>query len=183
MATETASLPIYHRGDPLDIPLIDQHLVNMLSPRITSAIRYAFPELYLDWTTGVSTDESTPRNAPFIRKRWVEMLLHISLLLGSCQIRRKVVRTNGSNNNEMNIYLATPAMKNLGMILQSTSNSNQQQSTASNSRQQQSTAINSNQQQSRKPASQQARKQGSHQVRQQGGKQQQATTSNNTQQR
>ena len=125
MAPETVALPTYHRGDPLDIPLIDQHLVHMLSPRITSAIRYAFPELYLDWTTGVSADESTSRSAPFIRKRWVEMLLHMSVLLGSCQVRRRG-GNSGSNNNEMNIYLATPAMKNLGMILQSTSNSNQQ---------------------------------------------------------
>ena len=51
---EAAPPPSYHRGDPLDIPLIDHHLlVHMLCPRITSAIRYAFPQLYLDWTTGV----------------------------------------------------------------------------------------------------------------------------------
>lgn len=97
----------YHRGDPLDIPLIDHHvIVHLLYPRITSAIRYAFPEIYLDWTTGVDADaDNTPRNAPVIRKRWVEMVLHISLLLGSCHLRRK------------SVYLETPAMKSLGMIL------------------------------------------------------------------
>ena len=118
MAEAAPPPPSYHRGDPLDIPLIDHHLlVHMLCPRITSAIRYALPQLYLDWTTGVSSDdESTSRNGPLhIRKRWVEMLLHTSLILGSCHFRRK--GKNGSSN-DMNVYLATPAMKNLGMILQ-----------------------------------------------------------------
>lgn len=103
--------PSYHRGDPLDIPLIDHHLlVHMLCPRITSAIRYAFPQLYLDWTTGVTAaeDDSASQSNPFLRKRWVEMLLHTSLLLGSYHFGGK-----GRDSS----YLATPAMKNLGMIL------------------------------------------------------------------
>ena len=128
-----AALPpplYYRRGDPLDIPLIDYHLlVHMLCPRITSAIRYAFPQLYLDWTTGVvaADDENAPsRSNRFIRKRWVEMILHTSLLLGSCQFRRK---RNNNNSNELSVYLATPAMKNLGMILRpAANNSNNQNS-------------------------------------------------------
>ena len=112
----------YHRGDPLDIPLIDQHLlVHLLCPRITSAIRYAFPQLYLEWTTGVAAaDNSNNRDGsssgPLIRKRWIEMLLHISLLVGSCHFSSK-----RNNSKETSVYLATPAMRNLGMILRPTS--------------------------------------------------------------
>ncbi|KAL7433825.1 hypothetical protein ACHAXM_003757 [Skeletonema potamos] len=124
-AAEALPPASYHLGDPLDIPLIDHHLlVHMLCPRITSAIRYAFPRLYLDWTTGVAADEDTSRNAPsFIRKRWVDMLLHTSLILGSCHFRRK-----RNNSKEMSVYLATPAMKNLGMILRPAANNNDQNS-------------------------------------------------------
>eukprot|EP00986_Skeletonema_menzelii_P007775 scaffold3096_cov138-Skeletonema_menzelii.AAC.2 len=105
----------YHRGDPLDIPLIDHHLlVHMLCPRITSAIRYAFPQLYLDWTTGViaaDNDSASHYNNPFIRKRWVEMLLHTSLIVGSCHFR------SNSNAKETSVHVETPAMKSLGMML------------------------------------------------------------------
>jgi hypothetical protein len=113
----------YHRGDPLDIPLIDQHLlVHLLCPRITSAIRYAFPQLYLEWTTGVAAADGDTNNrdgsssGPLIRKRWIEMLLHISLLVGSCHFSSK-----RNNSKETSVYLATPAMRNLGMILRPTS--------------------------------------------------------------
>lgn len=112
--------PMYHRGDPLDIPLIDHHLlVHMLCPRITSAIRYAFPQLYLDWTTGVDAaddDDSVSQNSPFLRKRWVEMLLHTSLILGSYHF--------GGKGRNSSYYLATPAMKNLGMILRPATDNN-----------------------------------------------------------
>lgn len=120
----------YHRGDPLDIPLIDQHLlVHLLCPRITSAIRYAFPQLYLEWTTGVAAaDDDTnnrdgsSRHGALIRKRWIEMLLQISLLVGSCHFSSKRQRNN-NNSKETSVYLATPAMRNLGMILRPTSTS------------------------------------------------------------
>ena len=114
----------YHHGDPLDIPLIDQHLlVHLLCPRITSAIRYAFPQLYLEWTTGVADDNNgSSGHGPLIRKRWIEMLLHISLLVGSCHFSSTRQR-NDNNSKETSVYLATPAMRNLGMILRPTSTS------------------------------------------------------------
>ena len=57
------------------------------------------------------------------------MLLHTSLILGSCHFRRK--GKNGSAQ-EMSLYLATPAMKNLGMILQPADDNNNHHPRSSN---------------------------------------------------
>ena len=102
--------------------------MHLLCPRITSAIRYAFPQLYLEWTTGVAAADDTnnrdgsSRHGVLIRKRWIEMVLHISMLVGSCHFSSKRQRNN-NNSKETSVYLATPAMRNLGMILRPTSTS------------------------------------------------------------
>jgi len=119
--------PVYRRGDPLDIPLIDNHLtVHLLFPRIINAIRWVYPQLYLDWSTGVtngviansSSDERPSETSriknPLMLKRMVEILLHAALLIGSSQIVQKH-RNDGLFDD--NITIRTPAMRNLGMFL------------------------------------------------------------------
>ena len=131
-----------HRSDPLDIPLIDGHFVtHMLMPRLINAVKLAFPQLYLDWMTGTTVpgpqaslvvaaenghpgaqrdshgDSFATSASPFqgkytlAWKRAGEALLHSCLLLASC---RSVLRLPLS---EKDISIATPAMKNLGMVL------------------------------------------------------------------
>ncbi|KAL7478033.1 hypothetical protein ACHAW6_003824 [Cyclotella cf. meneghiniana] len=127
------SPPVYRRGDPLDIPLIDNHLaVQLLFPRIVTAIRWVLPKLYLDWTTGRSSydivaidsltgnggshDLSGDRN-PFWWKRLVEIVLHSSLLLGSSRLVQGRAKDGCFASN---FWIQTPAMKNLGLFLSPT---------------------------------------------------------------
>jgi hypothetical protein len=116
----------YRRGDPLDIPLIDNHLAtNLLFPRIISAIRLVLPKLHLDWTTsadGGITNETNEVGSgiknPLLWKRLVEILLHTSLLLGSSQLLQK---RDNDGSLVGNISIRTPAMRNLGMFLKPSS--------------------------------------------------------------
>ena len=127
MASSQSHPPVYRRGDPLDIPLIDNHLAfHLLFPRITSAIRWVLPELHLDWTTGLhgaaitdSTRDETSSELnriknPYMLKRVAEILIHTSLLFGSSRLVRKQAN-DGSLVNSVSI--STPAMRNLGMFL------------------------------------------------------------------
>ncbi|KAL7528719.1 hypothetical protein ACHAXR_003050 [Thalassiosira sp. AJA248-18] len=145
-AAPTSQQPVsYHRGDPLDIPLIDGHLLtHLLLPRITSAIKLAFPRVYLDWTTGatasgsfaatvtaninngsnnnasassVAADARAPNNETkntLVWKRIVEGLLRTFLLLGSCH---HFYKRNSSRGGDDGILVSTPAMQSLGMFL------------------------------------------------------------------
>ncbi|KAL7438790.1 hypothetical protein ACHAXH_005363 [Discostella pseudostelligera] len=112
----------YHRGDPLDIPLIDHYLLTqLLFPRLVSAIQLAFPQVYLDWTTASSS--ITPNNSNYKTLRWkriVEGILRACLLVGSC--RRIIVRHQASSQHQKQPYrdreevsVITPAMHSLGM--------------------------------------------------------------------
>lgn len=120
-------LVVYRRGDPLDIPLIDNHLaIHLLFPRIINAIRWVLPELHLDWTTGshgaaitdatrdeTSSEWNRTKNS-FLLKRVAEIIIHTSLLFGSSQLVRK--QTN-DGSFVSSITVRTPAMRNLGMFL------------------------------------------------------------------
>ncbi|KAL3781016.1 hypothetical protein HJC23_007912 [Cyclotella cryptica] len=128
-----ASPLIHRRGDPLDIPLIDNHLaVQLLFPRIITSIRWVLPKLYLDWTTlnnsrnrlvmdnptgnGWSHDLNGVKN-PELWKRIVEIILHASLLLGSSRF----VQGRGKDGcYRSKFWIRTPAMKNLGLFLSPT---------------------------------------------------------------
>lgn len=126
-----APSPGCRRGDPLDIPLIDNHLaINLLFPRITSAIKWVLPSLHLDWTTsggGAIVDgvQHESRHSfhhvknPLLWKRLMEILLHTSLMLGSSQLIQRR-RKDGSLVSDISIR--TPAMRNLGVFLRPCSN-------------------------------------------------------------
>lgn len=146
MATTTPPLPtsIYHRGDPLDIPFIDNHLlIHLLFPRITNSIKWTFPQVYLDWTTGVTNENVAERvwdaNAndnrttlitatrnPLFWKKIVEILLQVSLVLGSCHRIHKHVESMGGQQSmdTDDIWVMTPAMKSLGMFLRPSATTN-----------------------------------------------------------
>ena len=121
----------YHRSDPLDIPLIDNHILShLLLPRIINSIKLAFPKVYLDWTTGTTSTTQNDNNAEessqdvslssLIRdslfwKRMVENTLRLCLLLGSC---RHIYNRSSSSNSNSDLQIKTPAMNSLGMFLQ-----------------------------------------------------------------
>lgn len=106
MTSIQSPFSVYRRGDPLDTPLIDNHLaIHLLFPRIINAIRWVLPNIYLDWTAGVSNTT----------KRLLEILFHASLLLGSCHVCQ----------SRRNILIETPGMRSLGMFLRPSSNSYQ----------------------------------------------------------
>ena len=124
----------YHRSDPLDIPLIDNHILShLLLPRIINSIKLAFPKVYLDWTTGTTTTQndnnaeessqdvslsSLIRDSLFW-KRIVENILRLCLLLGSFRhIYNSSSRRNNSSNSNSDLQIKTPAMNSLGMFLQ-----------------------------------------------------------------
>ena len=137
----------FHRGDPLDIPLIDQHLLTqILLPRVVSAIRYKFPQVHLDWTTGSGSNGHHQGEAliggnynSLLWKRILEGILRTCLILGSCRriisysARRRRLNSIGggkSNNNDGNprainreVYLATPGMQSCGTSVRSTDRS------------------------------------------------------------
>jgi hypothetical protein len=119
----------YHRGDPLDIPLIDHHLLTqLLLPRLISAIRVAFPQRQKDWITDS-------------RKRILEGVLRTCLLLGSSRhiisyVARQHRRRHDANNDfdssgniiygkggqpprvvNHDVYVTTPAMQSLGISI------------------------------------------------------------------
>ena len=110
----TNSSSSYHRSDPLDIPLIDNHILShLLLPRIINSIKLAFPKVYLDWTTGTTTTQndnnaeessqdvslsSLIRDSLFW-KRIVENILRLCLLLGSC---RHIYNSSSRRNNSSN---------------------------------------------------------------------------------
>lgn len=105
--------PSYHRSDPLDIPLIDDHiLTRLLLPRIVSAVKLAFPRLHLDWTTDAhaSTSGGQDNNA-LAWKRVLVACMRSCLLLGSCHRIFLGDKQGG-------IRIATPAMQSLGMFIQ-----------------------------------------------------------------
>jgi len=126
--SSSSSSSSYHRSDPLDIPLIDNHILShLLLPRIINSIKLAFPKVYLDWTTGTTAtsqnnndneeEESSQDVSSLIKdslfwKRLVENILRLCLLLGSC---RHIYNSNSSSSN---VQLKTPAMNSLGMFLQ-----------------------------------------------------------------
>ena len=119
-ATINATTPIvsysFHRGDPLDIPLIDHHLLTqILLPRLVSAIRFKFPEVHFDGTTGGGQNGY---NA-LLWKRILEGILRSCLILGSCRRyisrRRRLDYIGGINNQE--VHVATPAMQSCGISI------------------------------------------------------------------
>lgn len=123
-----SSSACYHRGDPLDIPLIDNHLLTkFLLPRITSAIKLIYPQIYLDWTTGTTattTSESyVANNDTMLWKRVVEGLLRTCLVLGSCHQYSSYKRRNNKSRSNDNIHVTTPAMHSLGMFIRPSSTS------------------------------------------------------------
>ena len=157
--TNTNSSPSssYHRSDPIDIPLIDNHILShLLLPRIINSIKLAFPKVYLDWTTGSTStsqnydnaeEESSQdlsSNTSFINdslfwKRMVENTLRLCLLLGSC---RHIYNRNISGSSNSDLQIKTPAMNSLQMFLQPIkSNSTSSPSSNYSSRYQQYTKI------------------------------------------
>jgi hypothetical protein len=120
----------YHRGDPLDIPLIDHHLLTqLLLPRVVSAIRFTFPQVYLDWTTGSGTNHgelvSGGSYNTLFWKRILEGILRTCLILGSCRRitsysarrRRLDFSSSGSSKYSNEVYVATPSMKSFGVSI------------------------------------------------------------------
>jgi hypothetical protein len=125
----------HHRGDPLDIPLIDHHLLTqLLLPRLISAIRVAFPQRQKDWTTDS-------------RKRILEGVFRTCLMLGSSRHiisyvarqrrRRHDVNSDIDSSGNINygkvgqtprvvnhdVYVTTPAMQSLGISIRPASSS------------------------------------------------------------
>jgi len=132
-SSSSSSSSSFHRSDPLDIPLIDNHILShLLLPRIISSIKLAFPKVYLDWTTGTTATSQNNDNAEsessqivsslikdsLFWKRLVENVLRLCLLLGSC---RHIYNRNNSSGNNSDVQIKTPAMNSLGMFLQTTS--------------------------------------------------------------
>ena len=127
--TATDSLSTMHRSDPLDIPLIDNHLLlHLLLPRLVSSIKFTFPQIYSDWSSTSlgegDTDATHNNNGSSTKKRILEGLLKTCLLLGSCRhvynnkrqgSIRKVV-----NEEVATVHVTTPAMNSLGMFLRPT---------------------------------------------------------------
>eukprot|EP00578_Thalassiosira_sp_NH16_P006849 CAMPEP_0181115280 /NCGR_PEP_ID=MMETSP1071-20121207/21347_1 /TAXON_ID=35127 /ORGANISM="Thalassiosira sp., Strain NH16" /LENGTH=522 /DNA_ID=CAMNT_0023199475 /DNA_START=13 /DNA_END=1581 /DNA_ORIENTATION=- len=135
-----SALSTFHRGDPLDIPLIDDHiLTRLLLPRIASAIEFVLPRAHLDWTTGTTTTAVTShdiglpygydddadrgdyghRDALFW-KGAAEALLRACLVLASC---RRIYADAGGGGGKGTTYsyaVTTPAMRSLGMSLRPT---------------------------------------------------------------
>ena len=130
----------YHRGDPLDIPLIDHHiLTQLLLPRVVSAIRYTFPQVHLDWTTGSGSNHGEVVTGgsydTLFWKRILEGILRMCLILGSCHRiisysarRRRLDFTSSGNGkyshgeqraNNHEVYVATPAMQSFGISIRS----------------------------------------------------------------
>ena len=128
----------YHRGDPLDIPLIDHNiLTQLLLPRVVSAIRYTFPQVHLDWTTGSGPNHGEVVTGgsytTLFSKRILEGILRTCLILGSCRriinyrSRRRRLDFSSSGNskyshgeqrsNNHEIYVATPAMQSFGISI------------------------------------------------------------------
>mmetsp|Transcript_15265 Transcript_15265/g.30616 ORF Transcript_15265/g.30616 Transcript_15265/m.30616 type:complete len:531 (-) Transcript_15265:240-1832(-) len=116
----------FHRSDPLDIPFIDHHIIiRLLFPRIIHSIKWIFPRLYLDWTTGTDapargTDgHTTAILSSDAKKRFLEILLKLSLLLGSAHRLAGMESTakNGHLTDSAAVWMATPAMKSSGMFL------------------------------------------------------------------
>ena len=128
----------YHRGDPLDIPLIDHHiLTQLLLPRVVSAIRYTFPQVHLDWTTGSGPNHGEVVTGgsynTFFWKRILEGILRTCLILGSCRriisysARRRRLDFSSSDNskysngeqraNNHKVYVETPAMQSFGISI------------------------------------------------------------------
>ena len=131
----------HHRSDPLDIPLIDGHLLaHLLLPRIISAIRLVSPQVYLDWTTGVANNIShsgnngggtssrtdnnggaqddnvvTSQNNNNNNKTLVWKRI-LEGLLRTCLLLGSCHRIFNKSNNS-SIILQTPAMHSLGMFL------------------------------------------------------------------
>ncbi|KAL3758115.1 hypothetical protein ACHAWU_004196 [Discostella pseudostelligera] len=116
-AASTSPLPPsisshYHRGDPLDIPLIDHHLLTqLLFPRLVSAMQLAFPQVYLDWTTASASNNNHYKTLRW--KRIAEGILRTCLIVGSC--RRIIVRHHQASSQQKEVSVITPAMHNLGM--------------------------------------------------------------------
>ena len=118
----------HHRGDPLDIPLIDHHLLTqLLLPRLINAIRVAFPQRQKDWTTDSG-------------KRILEGVLRTCLILGSSRHiisyvarqhrRRHDASSDFDSSGNINygkveqprvvnhdVYVTTPAMQSLGISI------------------------------------------------------------------
>jgi len=150
----SSSSSSYHRSDPLDIPLIDNHILShLLLPRIINSIKLAFPKVYLDWTTDTTTstqndnaEENSQDVSSLIKdslfwKRIVENTLRLCLLLGSC---RHIYNRNSGGNNKSDVQIKTPAMNSLRMFLHPTSskgNSNRSPSSNYSSRYQQYTKL------------------------------------------
>ena len=115
-----------HRSDPLDIPLIDNHLLlHLLLPRLVSSIKFTFPQIYSDWSTSLGdTATTTTHNDGSTKKRILEGLLKTCLLLGSCRHVLYNNKRQGSIrkvvNAEATVHVATPAMNSLGMFLRPT---------------------------------------------------------------
>ena len=111
----------YHRGDPLDIPLIDHHLLTqLLLPRLTSAIQLICPQAYMDWTT-TTTTPTTSHNRHYNTMRWkriVEGVLRAFLIAGSCRriiVRYQTSQKQQNHNDHFGVSVVTPAMHNLGL--------------------------------------------------------------------
>ncbi|KAL3782109.1 hypothetical protein ACHAW5_007274 [Stephanodiscus triporus] len=143
--TPAISSHSYHRGDPLDIPLIDHHLLTqLLLPRVVSAIRLALPQIHLDWTTGGGPSGrhhmgalNGSRKNSLLWKRILEGILRTCLILGSCRRiisygsrRRRVDVSSGVNSNNsihkqrannQEISVATPAMRSFGVSIRTDS--------------------------------------------------------------
>ena len=85
----------YHRSDPLDIPLIDNHILShLLLPRIINSIKLAFPKVYLDWTTDTtSTSQNENDNAE------EESLQHVSSLIKDSLFWKRIVE------NTLRLYI------------------------------------------------------------------------------
>lgn len=138
MTPPAAPVPALHRGDPLDVPLVDDHLLTrLLLPRLVGSIRWAFPRVHADWTqdwtaagaVAVAAADPSRRNddgaaSPhpphppppwkdaLVWKRVLEAALRTCLLVGSC---RRVLREGGGGGG--GVRVTTPAMHNLGVFL------------------------------------------------------------------
>ena len=107
--------PAFHRGDGLDVPLIDGHVLSgLLLPRLTSAIKYVLPDLHADWSADAAAGGTalTPTSGKAVAwRRLVEAVLHAVLLAGSCRFLA------GKDGEEGSAAVGTPAMHSLGVAM------------------------------------------------------------------
>ena len=96
--------PAIHRGDALDAPLVDGHvLTGLLLPRLASAIRHVLPEVHAGWS---------PDGAAAAWRRLAEAALHAALLGGSCR-----ALLGDGKYGRGGAAVVTPAMHSLGIAM------------------------------------------------------------------